>query len=127
MAGCVDFFLIGREIVWGGLNYLFPKSDLDRQHILGVIHNYSTPIYTTERLTQLMLPSTSLTSTNFDQIWIGLKVHVTTLEKNTVEWTLDQKIYERERTSDHHGREARAIFRCTAADEQEGIIKVRML
>jgi hypothetical protein len=74
-----------------------------------------------------MPQTTSHIRTNFDQKWIGLKVHIATPEKTTVEWTLSQKIYERERTSDHHGKEARAVFRCTDADNKKCIIKVRML
>ncbi|PCH07823.1 Hypothetical protein PENO1_010080 [Penicillium occitanis (nom. inval.)] len=74
-----------------------------------------------------MPQTTSHIRTNFDQKWTGLKVHIATPEKTTVEWTLSQKIYERERTSDHHGKEARAIFRCTDADNKKCIIKVRML
>jgi hypothetical protein len=74
-----------------------------------------------------MSPSTSLSSANFDQKWIGLKVHISDPEGTTTEWTLNQKIHERERDSDHHGKEARAIFRCTDADDKKCIMKVRML
>lgn len=74
-----------------------------------------------------MPQTTSPINTYFDQKWIGLKVHIATPEETTVEWTLNQKIYERERTSDHHGKEARAIFRCTDADNKKCIIKIRML
>lgn len=76
---------------------------------------------------QAMLQAISPISTHFDQTWIGIKVHIHTPQKTTVEWTLNQKIYERERTSDHHGKEARAVFRCVDAENKKCIMKVRML
>ncbi|QGA16653.1 hypothetical protein EYB26_004320 [Talaromyces marneffei] len=64
---------------------------------------------------------------NFDQEWIGLKVHSIDSGGETIEWILNQKIYEKQRDFDHHGKEARAIFRSTDADDKNGSMRIRML
>lgn len=62
-----------------------------------------------------------------DEQWIGLKIHVEAPNGTTLEWTLEQKNYEKMRETELYGIEARAVFECSGAEDMKCVVKIFML